>query len=313
MNRAVAIGVLTVSSVGFLASGNRVRAQSNATSITGFYYTGEASTGGGDLSQGANTPNTANSGTNDVHWIVTYASTNGGATSAGIYDGVTYVINTSNTTFTESQYPDPPWAGNTTSAEWITAPGALWEQTTQSTGTGAINSGGDGLPGYGVDTAPPAYTGNTHSVIYVYSTTFTIGGTGGTGAAVTGLTIQLSVSADNSFAVFVNPASSAAALATSTANYVSPDNAYSYSPLNVSLTSGFVIGVNTISIEVQNAGTANNDTVNYSGLLVYGTNFVGLPELGGWLPLAAAAGAYALWVWRRSRLHAAAPLTLASL
>jgi hypothetical protein len=136
----------------------------------------------------------------------------------------------------------------------------------------------------------------------VYTTTFTIGGTGTAGTPVTGFAMDLSVSADNRFAVFVNPASlGTAALATSTANYVAPDNAYSYSPLNVTLTSGFVIGVNTISIEVQNAGSANTATTNYSGLLVYGSNFVGLPELGSWLPLAAAVGAYGLWFWRRSR------------
>jgi hypothetical protein len=82
-----------------------------------------------------------------------------------------------------------------------------------------------------------------------------------------------------------------------TAAYVSPDNAYTATAA-VSLTSGFVIGVNTISIEVENAGVANGSNINYSGLLVYNVGLSGLavPELGTWLPLAAALGLYGLLI-----------------
>jgi hypothetical protein len=79
--------------------------------------------------------------------------------------------------------------------------------------------------------------------------------------------------------------------------------------MNVSLTSGFVIGVNTISIEVQNEGSSTGAAqTNYSGLIVYGSNFVGLPESGTWLPVAAAAALYAVWCFRRSRLRSGAAL-----
>jgi hypothetical protein len=288
----------------FLTGGDRARA-ANAESLTGFYYTGESSTGG-VLNQGANTPSVANSGTQDPYWTVTYASTNGGSTTAGQYVGAAYVVNATNSSFTVTQVPS--WAASTSSAEWITAPGAVWTNSHFTATSGAINSGGDGLPGEGPGNSPPSYTAG-NSAIYVYTTTFTIGGNGTTGDAVSGFTMTLSISADNNFAVFVNPATSARALATSTANYVSPANTYTASPMNVSLTSGFVIGVNTISIEVQNEGSSTGAAqTNYSGLIVYGSNFVGLPESGTWLPVAAAAALYAVWCFRRSRLRSGAAL-----
>jgi hypothetical protein len=241
----------------------------------------------------------ANSGQKDDAWTVTYASTNGGATAATGFEGTSYVINTTNTTY-GTQYPAPPWAANTTSAEWITAPGAYWAVSGGTTGNGAVNAGGDGLPGYGTDTTALSYTAST-SVIYVYTTTFTITGNATAGTAITGLTMQLSVAGDNTFAVFVNPSNTATALAQSTAKFVAPSNAYTYAPLNVSLSSGFVVGVNTISIEVQNAGGSNSISTNFSGVMVYGSNFIGAPEVGSWVPVAAAALLYALWAWRRAR------------
>lgn len=262
-----------------------------ATGVSGFYYTGE-STSGTALGQGANTPTVANSGQKDASWIVSYASTNGGSSAASAYEGTSYVINTTNSSYTESQYPVPYWSSNTTQAEWITAPGATWANSSNTGTSGAINSGGDGLPGAGTDTSPVAYNAS-NSVVYVYTTTFTITGTG-TGA-ITGLTLNLNVSADNSYAIFVNPSTSAAFLSTSTAKYVSGANAYGTASA-IALTSGFVVGQNTISIEVQNAGTSNSYQTNYSGLLVYGAGFVGLPEYGTWLPLAAALAVYGAWV-----------------
>jgi hypothetical protein len=63
----------------------------SATSITGFYYTGENATGG-LLSQGSGTLS-SNSGTQDPYWAVTYATTNGGATANTANMGTAYVIN----------------------------------------------------------------------------------------------------------------------------------------------------------------------------------------------------------------------------
>jgi hypothetical protein len=290
------LSLVAATGLAFLGLGSSGRA-ALATGVTGFYYTGE-STSGTALGQGANTPTVANSGQEDASWLVTYASTNGGISAATAYEGTSYVVNTSNSSYSGSQYPSPPWAANSSQAEWITAPGAIWANG--SNGTGAINSGGDALPGYGVDTAPVAYN-NSNSTVYVYTTTFTITSTAAAGTAITGLTLNLNVSADNSYAVFVNPASSAAFLSTSTAKYVSGANAYSAAPSAIALTSGFVVGVNTISVEVQNASTSNSYATNYSGVLVYGAGFIGIPEYGTWLPLAAAAALYGCWAWRRSR------------
>jgi hypothetical protein len=270
-----------------------------ATGVTGFYYTGE-STSGTALGQGANTPTVANSGQQDAAWAVTYASTNGGISAASAYEGTSYVINTTNTTY-GTQYPVPYWSSNTSQAEWITAPGATWANSANTGTSGAINSGGDGLLGYGTDTSPVAYN-NSQSVVYVYTTTFTLTSTAAAGTAITGLTLNLQVSADNSYAIFVNPASSGAFLGTSTAKYVSGANSYGTSS-NVALNSGFVVGVNTISIEVQNAGTGASYQTNYSGLLVYGAGFVGIPECGTWLPLAIAVALYGAWFRRERRIR----------
>lgn len=271
-----------------------------ATGVTGFYYTGE-STSGTPLGQGANTPTVANSGQQDASWSVSYASTNGGISAASAYEGTSYVINTTNTTY-GTQYPVPYWSANTTQAEWITAPGATWANSANTGTSGAINSGGDGLLGYGTDTSPVAYN-NSHSVVYVYTTTFTLTSTAAVGTAITGLTLNLQVSADNSYAIFVNPSNSGAFLSTSTAKYISGANAYGTSSA-IALSTGFVVGVNTISIEVQNAGTSASYQTNYSGLLVYGGGFIGIPEYGTWFPLALATAAYGAWGrWGRRRAN----------
>jgi hypothetical protein len=282
--------------VGLIAAGPSGRA-ALATSVTGLYYTGQSASGG-LLSQGT-TPGTANSGTLDPAWVVTYASTNGGATAATAYEGTSYVINTTQTTYA-SQYPNPPWAANTSSAQWITAPGAVY--ASNGAAVGPANAGGDGLPGYGSDSSPVAMNAS-NAAIYVYTTTFTITGNAAAGTAVTGFTLNLKVSADNSFDIFVNPTATNQYLNTANAAYASSPNAYTATSA-IALSSGFKIGVNTISIQVENAAAANVSSVNYSGLLVYQAGFSGLvPEVGSWLPLAAAAALYGCVALRRRRVR----------
>ncbi len=278
---------------GFVAASSLGRA-ALASAVTGLYYTGE-STSGSLLSQGT-TPTTANSGTLDPAWIVTYASTNGGASAATAYEGTSYVINTTQTNY-PSQFPTGYWTPNTTAAQWITAPGAVYAYNGNT--YGPANAGGDGLPGWGLDTSPPAMNA-ANAAIYVYTTTFTISGNGAAGTAVTGFTLNLSVSADNSFDIFVNPTATNQELNTAYAAYVSSPNAYTANS-TIALSSGFVIGVNTLSIQVENAANANASMVNYSGLLVYQAGFSGLavPEVGSWLPLVAAAALYGFVCWRR--------------
>jgi len=260
--------------------------------VTGLYYTGESSSGG---TLAASTALTNNSGTQDPYWTVTYASTNGGVSAATPNEGTSYVINTTQTTYA-SQYPSPPWAPNTTNAEWITAPGAVF---TNGSGVSSLveNAGGDGLLGYGSDSSPVAMNAS-NAAIYVYTTTFTITGNATAGTAVTGFTLNLQVSADNNYDVFVNPTSTTKELGVGTAAFVSGANAYTAASA-IALTSGFVIGVNTISIQVENAAATGTSSINYSGLLVYGGS-VALPEVGAWLPLAAAIALYGAWRWTRS-------------
>jgi hypothetical protein len=285
MNSTLRISLVLAGAVALCHAGAVARA-ATASAVTGFYYTGENSAGG-LLSQGSGTL-ASNSGTQDPYWTVTYASTNGGATAASANIGTAYVVNTTSTTY-GSQFPSGYWANNTSKAQWITAPGAVF-----TNGNGAsssnVNAGGDGLYGYGTGTAA---MNATNAAIYIYTTTFTISGNGTAGTAVTGFTLNLQLSADNSFDVFVNPASTTAVMLGGTAKYVSGANAYTASSA-VALTSGFVIGVNTISVEVQNAYAASSGSINYSGLLVYGAGFSGLvvPEVGTWLPLVGAAALY---------------------
>jgi hypothetical protein len=267
-----------------------------ATSVSGFYYTGE-STSGTLLGQGADTPTVANSGQQDAAWVVTYATTNGGASADTANEGTSYVINTTNTTYS-SQYPSPPWVPNTSTAQWITAPGAVWTNGSSATNN-TPNAGGDGLYAYGANSSPLPYN-NANAAEYVYTTTFTITGTG-TGA-ITGFTLNLSLAADNSFSIFVNPASTRTVLNPATAAYVSAASAYTATSA-VALTSGFVVGVNTISIEVENAGKAGTSQINYSGLLVYGAGMTGvLPEVGTWVPMVGAVLVYGLLFMARRRL-----------
>ncbi|NBR10596.1 MAG: hypothetical protein EBT98_13295, partial [Opitutaceae bacterium] len=157
----------------FLCLGGQAWA-GTATDITGLYYTGTNNTGG--LLAG---------GTTDSHWTVTYARVNGtNYTGTSTYAGASYVL--------APGFIDPGYVANSSSAQWITAPGAR----TAATG-GIINAGGDYLPGNGT-------TGN-NSATYVYRLAFTIVGTG-TGGATNNVSIALTLAADDQYSVYVNPA-----------------------------------------------------------------------------------------------------------
>src|SRR5690242_3098058 len=99
--------------------GNRAFAGS-ATNVTGRYYTGNNSSGG--LAAG---------GTTDANWAVTYAPVGGAQyTGTSTYAGTAYVLS--------SNYIDAAYVANTSTAQWITAPGAK----SAATG-GTANIGGD--------------------------------------------------------------------------------------------------------------------------------------------------------------------------
>jgi hypothetical protein len=279
-----------------LGAANTIYAGS-ATNITGLYYSGVNSSYG--LLAGGST---------DSNWKVTYALV-GGATYTGTstYTGNAYVLS--------DNYIDGAYVQNTGSAQWITAPGASTAQT-----GGTVNVGGDDLPGNG--------TSGTNAAFYVYRLAFTISGTG-SGTVSNNIQISMTIAADDSYTVYVNPASSptvnssgvissggtaASASGTSAWNNTTAFTLGNSTSGGGSNNSSFVIGTNYIYIVVNNSNsqTGNNSstTLNPSGLLVYqvgsGVTIDGkvVPEVGTWLPLA---GALGLFGWRRMRRKKAVP------
>jgi hypothetical protein len=261
------------------------RAGGTATNITGLYYTGLNSSG--DLQSG---------GSQDANWTVGYASTNGGTSSSTTYEGAAYVVSA-------SQVSGSGYTPNTSTAQWITAPGA-----TNSGGT-SPNTGGDYLPGNG-------NTGSNEGV-YVYTLAFTITGTGGNGSIVgNNVQITMTLAADDQYAVYVNPTGNGTTVPTGTASSTDTSAAWSNTS-QISLqnygTGGannatFKIGTNYIVVVVDNtnsiSGSSTSTALNASGLLVYQTgadeiNGRPIPEVAPWLPLLGVLGCYGLFLHRR--------------
>jgi hypothetical protein len=264
------------------------RATGLATNITGLYYTGENAAGG--LAAG-------NGGT-DAHWTVSYAFTAGAQTTAD--QGAAYVVNNSNVV-------GSGWTQNTGSAQWIVAPGAVDPNNGNS-----LNTGGDYLPGNG-------NTG-TNEGIYVYTLAFTITGTG-SGTVTNAVSIGVTISADDQYAIYINPTGTPAAAATGTSAWNNTSTATLQNGTNGTGTSGnsqFVIGTNYLVVVVDNTnsatGSSSSTALNASGLLVYQVgsavtiNGVPVPEEGTWLPVAGAAalGIYGVFFRRRGRQNLAA-------
>jgi len=257
-----------------------------ADGINGLYYTGANNSGA--LLAG---------GSQDSHWSVSYARV-AGVSGNATYQGAAYVVSSGNV------YPG--WVPNTTAAQWITAPGA----STAATG-GTTNTGGDYLPGNG--------TTGTNSAYYVYKLAFTITGSGSAGTTVTNqVAINLTIAADNQYAVYMNPASaptvnnsgviSAGGTAASSGWVTTAwDNTNSLTMQNFggggANNARFVIGTNYLYVVVantlSNTGTQAANTLNPSGLLVYqiGTAMTidgnpVVPEAGTWLPVVLALGLF---------------------
>ena len=269
-----------------------------ATDVTGLYYTG-INNGGGLLGGGAQ----------DSHWAVTFASVAG--TGDAAYQGSSYVVS--------NAYIDAGWTQNTAFAQWIVPPGA----STAATG-GTLNVGGDYLPGNGTGGNNNSFTRN--QATFVYTLAFNITGTGGAGSTVTNaVSISLTLSADDQYKVYVNPTGNGATLptgtaaATGTSAWNNTTAVTLQNGTNGTGTSGnsiFVVGTNYISVVVDNTNsittTSTSTAFNPSGLLVYQVgsatlvNGTPVPEVGTWLPLAAALGLYGWSTRRRSRQDAAA-------
>jgi hypothetical protein len=261
-----------------------------ATGVNGLYYTGVDNSGG--LLSG---------GTQESHWSVTYASVAG--TGDANYQGRAYVVS--------SNYIDAGWTKNTATAQWIVPPGA----TTAATG-GTTNAGGDFLPGNGNN--GNNNNGSKNEATFVYTLAFNISGFGSVGEVITNaVSISLTLSADDQYAVYVNPTGNGATQPTGTAAATkgSAWNSTSVVTLqngtNGTGTSGnsiFKIGTNYLTIVVDNTNSINGDSTNTAlnpgGLLVYQVGSATLidgkpvPEVGAWLPIF---GALGLFCWRRLR------------
>lgn len=262
----------------------------SATDINGLYYTGMNSSGG--LQTG---------GLTDANWTVTYARVAGvNYSGTSTYSGAAYVVSGS--------YIDAGWVQNTASAQWITAPGA----STAATG-GSTNVGGDYLPGNG--------TSGTNSATYLYRMAFNIAGTG-TGSVTNNVSISLTIAADDSYAVYVNPtlnasgsikttSSTLAGTASNAWNNTSALYLQNFTNANGSNNANFVIGTNYVYVLVTNSnsisGSSASTARNPSGLLVYQVGAVAtidgkpIPEVGAWMPLTLAVGLFGWRRWYRRR------------
>jgi len=257
-----------------------------AGSVNGLFYTG-VNNSGGLLAGGAQ----------DSHWTVLYADVaNTFYSGNSTYTGSSYVVSASNL--------DAAWVPNTSTAQWITAPGA-------KTAGGATNAGGDYLPGNG--------TSGNNDATFVYQLAFTIGGTG-TGTVTNNVSISLTIASDDQYSIYVNPTydasgitSTAAATRTGAWNNTSAEYLQNYSGNGHADNSDFVIGTNYIWVVVNNTngvnGNSNSTALNPSGLLVYQVGSAILidgkpvPEVGTILPVI---GALGLLLFRRFRPGAGA-------
>ncbi len=268
--------------------GGTVAYAGSATDISGLYYTGMNSSGG--LAAG---------GANDANWTVTYASVGGNDYNGNsTYTGDAYVVSNS--------FIDPYWVQNTSSAKWITAPGA----STASSG-GTANIGGDYLPGNGT-------TGN-NTATYLYRLAFNVVGTG-TGNVTNDVSISLTIAADDQYEVYVNPRlnrdgsiktrrSTLAGSATNAWNNTSALYLQNFADGNGSDNANFVIGTNYIYVLVTNTnsivGSSGSTTLNPSGLLVYQVGALAtidgnpIPEVGTVLPIILAFGLFGWRHWQR--------------
>jgi hypothetical protein len=257
----------------------------SATNVTGLFYTG-VNNSGGLLAGGAR----------DSHWSVNYANAPGTDSN---YEGAAYVVS--------GNYIDSGWVANTSTAQWITAPGAA----TNSGGSG-VNTGGDFLPGNG--------TSGSNAARYVYRLAFTVSGTG-TGTVNNNISISLTIAADDRYEIYINPTMSGGEIAGSNTAAATRNNAWNnttaeyiqnYTGGGHADNANFVIGTNYIYIVVDNtnsiSGSSGSNALNPSGLLVYQVGSAILidgkpvPEVGAILPVL---GAIGLFFLRRFRLRTA--------
>jgi len=293
--RLLTLAVLALFAVSLLRAGT-------ATGITGLYFTGVTNTG----SLLSTTPGV---GTTDSHWSVGWADP---GNYTGTYTGSAYVVNPT----------DGGWTANTSNAQWITAPGA---RTSATGGAGTANDGGSYLPGNG--------NSGSNMGVYLYVLAFNITGQVGDviGSTVTNnMSISLTISADDQFKIWLNPAGngttppSTAAVASANSSWTNstPFTLANFTSGTTTNNSVFKIGTNYLVIEVDNTNSINGSSGatdrNPSGLLFYqsgsqfatiggngftiiGGSSVPIPEAGVVIPAIGAVAALGLAGFRRRK------------
>ena len=280
----------------------------SATNLYGLYYTGL--NGSGTLQSG---------GGRDANWDVTYAFVGGTryrstptSTADTTYTSLSgaYVLSSTANSGGTANYIDGAYVPNTSSAQWITAPGAM-----TATSGGTVNIGGDNLPGNG--------TTGTNTAFYVYQLAFTITGTG-TGVVTNQVSISLTIAADDSYDIYVTPSAvtvnSSGVISSTYGSSASGTNAwnnttsqtlanYTDSANGIANNTTFNIGTNYLTVVVRNSnsvtGSSSSTALNPSGLLMYQVGALAtidgrpVPEVGTWLPLIGALGLYGAFAWRR--------------
>jgi hypothetical protein len=267
-----------------------------ATDINGLYNTGENNSFG-DLS----------GDTQDSHWAVTYASTNGGSTANATYKGSSYVVDATANNAGHTNYLDAGWVPNAGNAQWIVPPGAMTAATGGTVNAGGIYLPGNGGTGGGPGGGLPNNTADTNEGVFVYTLAFTVTGTGS--GTVNNVNLTMTVAADDQYAIYVNPAGNGASIPTGTAVSTGTNAWGNTTAVSIPTNAGFVIGTNYLVVVVDNTNSITGPSVataiNPSGLLVYNmTGFVNgaiVPEVGTWIPVAGAVGLYVMVLWRRSR------------
>jgi hypothetical protein len=132
------------------------------------------------------------------------------------------------------------------------------------------------------------YLGRT----FAYTLTFNITGSPGSNAgdAVSGVSIYMTLAVDSGAVITVNNATGVS----------TTGNNQSGQTQNITLSNGFVVGSNTITVTVQN----DNWFYGSQGLMVSSISGV-VPEVGTWIPVASA---LALFGWYRLRPKKKFPL-----
>ena len=197
----------------------------------------------------------------DSHYVVSNIPASAPASNAGI----------SRTVRETSANPLPAgWIANTSTARWITTPGA------STAGSGTNTSGGNNA--------------SRVNGTFDYTLTFDLPA----GGILSSVNISGAGAAGDAAQIFVN----GFLISGQATGTFSGASAFTLNSSNAS----FVSGTNTITFRVNNSGAGA------TGLIITSlSGSVDVPEVGAWLPILGAIGLYGIMLWRRRQATLTAP------